>query len=102
MNAILIILSYGARYEIPIFTAEQANAYLNEYNGDNGYCYLYTGPWASQELKDLADGVLDSTKEFRNFITSEREEWVKNIEDPKVPTFAHHINDFYLKSVFAY
>lgn len=102
MNAIIIILSYGARYEIPIFTAEQAEAYLKEYNEDNGFCYLYAVSYAEKAIKDLALKVFDNTMEFREFIKTNREEWVDYITDPKFPTSNNHINDFCLKSVFSY
>lgn len=98
---IIIILSYGARYEIPIFTVEQAEAYMKEYNGDNGFCYLYTCS-LNKELIGMATKTFKNTTEFCAFIEQERNEWINTIEDMNIPTYCHHINDFCLKSVFSY
>ena len=99
MNAVIIILSYGKRYEIPIFTVEQAKAYLKEYNEDNGFCYLYVGCWAEKALQELADEIFEDVESFREFIETNRKKWIGLIKEH--PLYGH-IDEFCLQSLFGY
>lgn len=58
------IQSYGNNYDIYLKNHIKAEELLNEYNGDNGYCYLYT----NSPLITLSDSdSLDSIYYIENF-----------------------------------
>lgn len=99
---VIVILSYGARYEVPVFTKEQALSYIKYYNEDNGCCYLYTSSYEDQDLKDLANEIFDSSNALKEFINKEREDWINRIKDRNIPSCYHHISDFKLESIFTY